>query len=682
MTSQANALWRAATYVSVVLLHLDDNVLLAEPLEAGHVKPRPSGHWGTVPGTAWALAHTVLAAGEASPGREVVPVLGAGHAGVVQLAFAWLTGELAMLRPQYSRDAQGLAQLARDFPETDGLGSEVHPLLAAGAAPGGCLGGVLAFSHGLAADVRGRIVVPIIGDGECETPTTAASWLAARVLQNSAVVPIVHANGFRMGDRSLLGAMDDAQLRAYAAGLGWRGRVVDVGAASDDEHRAFRTALSEALEESAGGDRAAVFLRCVKGWSGPEIVGGQRVLGTAHAHKTPLSGARYDEFQRKQLEEWLASYRPAELFDGSGQPAGDLADALGAARWHLAARHAKTPWPSPFHTRNPGGDRFGDVIAKVLRGHAAAGEFRVFSPDELASNHLAELQDEPWVSEVLAEEVLLGWLSGWTASGRRGVLISYEAFSPLLAAGIVGHLKHRRLAVGKPSPSLNLLLTSYGWHNVYTHGDPSLATMLLATGDPAVRVLTPADPRRAAVALDESLCSVGRVNVLIAGKHATVNHHPTATISEEQRHGLAIWPHLSDGGEPGLTVVVAGDLPADVATASVPVIREKLGCRVRVVSVLDLTVLGDPAVWPRGLAESELDRYLGRHAPVLVVTLGHPAAVWGLLGGRLGRPVEVVGWREPPQPAPQAVLAHALGLDPAGLLCAARRLVDRKREAA
>ncbi|MEE4544693.1 hypothetical protein V2S66_22300 [Streptomyces sp. V4-01] len=290
---------------------------------------------GTVPGAAWALAHTVLAAGEASPDREVVLVLGAGHAGVVQLAFAWLTGELARLRPQYSRDAQGLARLARDFPETDGLGSEVHPLLAAGAAPGGCLGGALAFSHGLAADVSGRVVVPVIGDGECETPTTAASWLAARASQNSAVVPIVHVNGFRMGDRSLQGSMDDAQLRAYAAGLGWRGRVVDVAAGSDDEHRAFRAALSDALEESASGGRAAVFLRCVKGWSGPDIVGGHRVLGTARAHKTPLSGARDDELERSNWRSgWPLTAPPSCSMAGA------------------------TPWvTSPTHWRRPDGTR-------------------------------------------------------------------------------------------------------------------------------------------------------------------------------------------------------------------------------------------------------------------------------------------------------------------------------------
>jgi xylulose-5-phosphate/fructose-6-phosphate phosphoketolase len=678
--NRADALWRAATYVSVVLLQLDDNVLLAEPLEAEHVKRRPSGHWGTVPGTAWALAHAALTAGEVSPGHELVPVLGAGHAGVVQLAFAWLTGELAALRPQYSHDAQGLARLARDFPATDGLGSEVHPLLAAGAAPGGCLGGTLAFSHGLSMDVPGRVVVPVIGDGECETPTTAASWLAARVLRDSAVVPVVHVNGFRMGDRSLLGAMDDTQLIAYAAGLGWHSRVVNVATGSDGEHRAFHAALLEAVEQSAGRVRTAVFLRCVKGWSGPEHVDGRQILGTANAHKTPLTQARDDESQRKQLEAWLTSYRPFELFDGYGKPAGDLAEALRTARWHSAARPCVTPWAGSVPSRVPGGDWFGGAITAVLRSHAVAGDFRVFSPDELASNRLAGLQDEPWVSEVLAEEVLLGWFSGWTASGRRGALVSYEAFSPLLTAGIVGHLKHRRLTSGKPSPSLNLLLTSYGWHNVYTHGDPSLATALLATGDPAVRVLTPADPRRAALALDESLGSVGRVNVLVAGKHTTVNL-PTTTIAEEQTHGLAIWPHLSDDGEPDLTILAAGDLPAQVTATAVPVIREQLGCRVRVIGILDLTVLGDPALWPSGMPQAALNRYVGPQAPVLVVTLGHPAAVWGLLGGRIRRPVEVIGWREPIRPMPQAVLAGALGLDPAGLLLAASRLMGQRKEA-
>ncbi|WP_405009581.1 hypothetical protein [Kitasatospora sp. NBC_01539] len=670
MLNRADVLWRAAVYVSVVLLHLDGNVLLAEPLLAGHIKRRPAGHWGTVPGTAWALAHTLLAAGKAAPARTLVPVLGAGHAGVVQLAFGWLSGELASVRPQYSRDAVGLARLARDFPEVDGLGSEVHPLLAAGAAPGGCLGGALAFSHGFALDSPDRVVLPIIGDGECETPTTAASWLAARALHGSTVVPIVHVNGFRMGDQSLLGAMTDGELTGYAAGLGWQSRVVHVSSASREEHETFAQALLESVRQVVDGVRTTVFLRCVKGWSGPERVGGLALLGTADTHKTPLGLAHEDAGQRELLTRWLASYRPEELFDTDGGPTGELADALEAA----GQRPVCAPTlPPPVSAEPQDGSAFGQAVGQVLRSHAAAGDFRVFSPDELASNRLGALQDEPWVSEVLAEEVLLGWLTGWLASGRRGALVSYEAFAPLLTSGLVGHLKHRRLTVGTPAPSLNLLLTSYGWRNVYTHGDPSLATALLATCDPAVRVLTPADPKRAALALDEALGSTGRVNVVIAGKHAAVRQ-PDETVEQELARGLAIWPHLSDEGEPDLTILVAGDLPAEVATTAVPEIREQLGCRVRVVGVLDLTVLGDPQIWPRGLPEAEAATYLGENAAVLVATLGHPAAVWGLLAGRLRSSIAVIGWREPSGPMAQAKLTDELGLDPEGLLRAARKL--------
>ncbi|GAB7180428.1 hypothetical protein ATKI12_0259 [Kitasatospora sp. Ki12] len=676
MLNRADALWRAATYVAVALLHLDDNQLLAEPLKADHVKPQPAGHWGTVPGTAWALAHTVLAAGELEPGRELVPVIGAGHAGVVQLAYAWLTGQLASVRPQYSPDAAGLKRLARDFPDVDGLGAETHPLLLAGAAPGGCLGGALAFGHGLALDAPGRVVVPIIGDGECETPTTAASWLAARALRGSAVLPVVHVNGFRMGAQSLLGAMTDAELLAYAAGLGWRGRVVHVASAAADEHQAFRDALAASADEVADGARTAVFLRCVKGWGGPETVGGRQVLGTAAVHKTPLDGARHSQAQRRQLEKWLASYRPTELFDSDGQPSGPLADALDSAMRHIADGSRGPAYAHSKPIVHGQASRFGEVVSGVLRRHAAAGDFRVFSPDELSSNRLAALRDEPWVSEVLAEEVLLGWLSGWISSGRRGVLVSYEAFAPLMTAGIIGHLKHRRLTGDMAHPSLNLLLTSYGWHNVFTHGDPSLATALLATEDPAVRVLVPADTLRTAATLDTMLSSTGRVNVLVAGKHSELRI-PPETVEEELARGLAIWPHLSAKEDPDLTIVVAGDLPAEAVKEAVPALRDRLGCRIRVVGVLDLTVLGDPQRWPKGLTRDEVDQYLGERAAVLVAALGHPAAVWGLLAGRLRRPVEVIGWREPSGPMPQDALACELGLDTAGLLQAAGRLATR-----
>lgn len=662
LSSRAEALWRAVTFVSVAQLHLDSNPLLMRPLEARDVSLRPSGHWGTVPGTAWALAHIGLLAG-CRDDLDVVPVLGAGHAGVAQLALAWLTGDLAQVRPQFTTDATGLTALVAAFPHVDGLGSEVHPSLPAGAYVGGWLGGSLAYAQGIGLDAPRRVVIPVLGDGECETPTTAAAWLAHRALPTSQVLPIVHVNGQRMGGPSLLGAMSDHELRAYGAGFGWEPVISHVGTGSMAKHMAFHRLLVDCLDRVRDGGRPMVFLRCVKGWSGP-----------IPAHKTPLTDARENAEQREDLLRWLSSYRPAELLDEQGRPRGALADALESIRLgdlptRDANRHRRAAAPAVAATADGGPDEepsFSAAIGTVLLRHAAAGDFRVFSPDELASNRLSAAAGEPWVLEALAEEVLLGWLAGWTASGRRGVLISYEAFAPLFLTYLMAQLKQRRLLTSE-FPSLNLLLTSYGWQNAYTHGDPSLVTALLANGDPAVRVFTPADPRRSALALDEALRSTGRLNIVVAGKHTTT-HHPLNTLDEERARGVAVWPHLSDEGEPDLSLICGGDLPAEIIRQAVPVIRDRHHCRLRVVNVHELTAL-------RGL---RLDHLVGARGAVLVVTLGHPAAIWGLLGGRLERPCEVLGWREPPYPMPHGELAAFAGLDVHGITRAAATLLSRR----
>jgi xylulose-5-phosphate/fructose-6-phosphate phosphoketolase len=670
----ADALWRAVTYVSVAQLHLNSNPLSPDLLVPEQVKPHPAGHWGTVPGNAFALSHAAI--GSLGGSVEIMPILGAGHAGVVQIAMAWLTGELAAIRPQFSRDADGLSRLVHAFPDVGGLGAEVSPLLPAGSYLGGQLGGALAFAQGMALDIPDRVVMPILGDGECETPTTAASWLAAQALPEPCpVLPVVHVNGYRMGGRSQLGRMDDASLCAYADGLGWKPAVVRVDAASYDEHREFHRVLQAAAAATAAGIRTVIFLRCVKGWSGPSEVSGRPVLNSPNAHKTPITDPQHRPEQFATLAAWLSSYRPAELFNTDGTPRGMLADALNLIRRDAPPRVVRPRVSRARSVSLQDGRSFSEAVTTVLRRHAATGDLRVFSPDEMGSNRLGEVADEPWVSEILAEEVLLGWLAGWTATGRRGLLISYEAFAPLLTTGLVQLLKQHRLINGSsPSqPSLTLLLTSYGWNNVYTHGDPSLITALLATGDPAVRVLTPADPGRLAAALDDALCSTGRLNVILAGKH-TVTNRPMETIDEELERGLAVWPHLSDLDEPDLTLVIVGDLPAAVISEAVPEIRRRNGTRVRVVAVHDLTVLGQPSRWPAGLSTEEIDRYFGSGTPLLIVTLGHPAAVWGLIENRLRRPVEVIGWHEPEGPMSQRELAETMGMDVAGVCAAADRL--------
>lgn len=677
MTSHAqktDQLWRAQTYVAAAQIHLQDNVLLRHPLGPGDMKARPAGHWGTVPGTAWALAHIALRSGTGDiDGTELVPLLGAGHAGVAQIAAGWLTGHLAAARPQFTRDEQGLVNLCRSFPEVAGLGSEVTPALPAGDFLGGRLGGCLPFAQGAAlASGPGRVIVPVLGDGECETPTTAAAWLAAHALPGTPVLPIVHLNGFRMGAPSLLAGLDVRALAAYVAGLGWHARTVTV---PDDGHEAFHAELAASVADTLAGRRTVLFMRCVKGWSGPATVNGQQVLGTARAHKTPLTRAASDSAQTHALEAWLSSYRPEELFTDGGHPGPDLAAALAGTRWpRLKARR---PALEPRATVRQQPVSFADAVATVVRAHARAGDFRVFSPDELASNRLSELAGHAWTTEVLAEEVLGEQLAGFNAAGGRGVLISYEAFAPLLATGIVSLLKQQRMPGAAPRPSFNLLLTSYGWHNTYTHGDPSLTTTLLALEDPAIRVLTPADPARLAAVLDDAFTSTGQLNVIVAGKHP-LPAVPADTLRQELDRGVAVWPHLSDIQPPALTVVVCGDLPAAVTAEALPRIRAELGVAVRVVSVLDLTVLGDPAVWPAGLPAGEADALLGEDAALLVVTLGHPAAIWSLLKARHSRPVEVIGWRETEGPRTQQDIAAAAGMTAEGLLTAAGRLLKAR----
>ncbi|HUY47980.1 MAG TPA: hypothetical protein VMV92_20010 [Streptosporangiaceae bacterium] len=372
LAERADALWRAIAFLSVAQLHFQASPIAIGQLGTSDLKRRPSGHWGTVPGTAWALAHAGLAAG-CWPELEVIPVLGAGHAGVVQRALAWLTGDLAKVSPASSRDAAGLTALVSSFPDAGDLGSEVHPSLPGGAYMGGWLGGALAFAQGMALDAPARVVIPILGDGECETPTTAAAWLAQRALTEAHVLPVVHLNGQRMGGQSLLGAMSDEEVIAYMRGLGWKAVMTHVTTGDPAEHSAFHSAMVTGLDAARRGERQVIFLRCVKGWSGP-----------TGEHKTPLTDPAGDPRQRAALSRWLASYRPSELLDNDGQPIGSLAAALDGFRL-FDPPEARSAAPG---CTSPAGRGFSAEVSAVLRQHAAFGAFKIFSPDELRSNRL------------------------------------------------------------------------------------------------------------------------------------------------------------------------------------------------------------------------------------------------------------------------------------------------------
>ncbi|WP_422647340.1 hypothetical protein [Actinoalloteichus caeruleus] len=659
---RAHQVWRALTYLSVAQLYLRDNVLAARPLRGEDVKSRPVGHWGTVPSVAWALA------GLATQATPVRPVIGAGHAGIVQRSYAWLTGDLHQLRPQYDRNRAGLAALCADFPACDGLGAEVHPELPAGGYVGGQLGPALAFAQAAAAAGDGEsVVVPIIGDGEAETGETAAAWLADPVIRpdpaHAPLLPILNLNGLRMGSTSLLGSRPAREVDAYLRGTGWRTRWAHVSSASPGEADQFTHLLRQALNSVRDGDRLVLVLDMPKGLSGP-------AAATPACHKTPLPDPAGDPRQRAELAKWMSSYRPRELFTGGGAPAIDL-------RTLPTWPPAPPPRPIPTSPRQsvPTPSAGWSLAAEiVLRAHAPRG-LRVFCPDELASNRLAALADEPWTSEVLNEPVCSAWLHGHTAAGRPGVLATYEAFAPLIAGSLSQHAKTLRLLTDRDRrPSVNVLVTSLGWHNCYTHGDPSLVTTLLGLADPAVRIYTPADFRRAAVQLDGMLASTGAINVLVVDKHLPACG-PAETIEQEIAQGWAIWHEPPY--PPPVVLISVGDLAAHQLHR----VREELGLPARHVHVHEPAVLGDPADWPQAITPVRWRQVFPPGVPMLVATTGQPAALWPLLGPRGHRPLVVRGWREPAAPLDTQGLLRTAGLDLDSLRASVVELMDTVREA-
>jgi len=675
-TRSVEALWRGLNFLSAAQLYLADDVLLQRPLRPSDVKATPSGHWGVCPSTNLVLAvlAPVLRALPGQAGQlEVLVTHGAGHAGPSALAYAYLTGDLGRRWPAFRQSTEGLTRLIAGFPHPDTLGSEISPMLPGHRYMGGQLGPALAFATGTVLDSPGRLSVVLIGDGECETGSTAAAWLARRALDGTGshgcVLPVVLLNGLRMGGLSLLSRLSHDEQARYFTGLGWQPVVPD-----DDGVAAFRTALGRALRRlvpvGAPGRPPVLLLRLPKGATGPAFVG-SRIIGMVATHKTPLRNPRDDADERAALAEWLAGYRPGELLQPDGRPS----ELVGAALPGPSLPPAGTTLPVP-HVPDTPASTLGEATGRVLRRHAAAAGFRVFSPDELASNRV-RLVDEhgalpPWACEVLNEEMCQMWLQGYVETGRRGVLISYEAFAAVNTSLLQQYLKYRAVArhVSSASvPSLNYVLTSLGWRNSYSHQNPGLISSLIETADPAVRIYTPADPGRAAAALDAMLRSRGRVNVLVAHKHE-VPAHPAETAEEEMAVGAAVWRHLSDPGEPDLVLAAAGDVAARQVCEALPGLRSRRPeAALRVVHIAELTGLGSPRQRPNGLSGGRFRTLFGTSCPVLLLVPGFRGAVTSLLWERPGtqRRFVVLGYRDPGRPVSADGLLRHCRMDRASL---------------
>ncbi len=677
-----DAWWRAANYLSVGQVYLLDNPLLREPLRPEHVKPRLLGHFGTTPGLNLVYAHLNRAILERD--LDAIYVCGPGHGGPAMVANAYLDGTYSQLYPHVGRDLDGLRELFRQFSFPGGIPSHAAPETPGSIHEGGELGYSLAHAFGAAFDNPDLVVACVVGDGEAETGPLATSWHGGAFLSprtDGAVLPILHLNGWKIANPTVLARIPEEQLVSLLEGHGWEPIVVS----GDDPalvHPAFAEALDRCLDaiaeiRTAARSRGArgrprwpmIVLRTPKGWTGPSEVDGLPVEGTWRSHQVPIAHARENPEHRRLLEEWLRSYRPEELFDESGAPAARLDG--------LAPRGERRLSASPHAN---GGLLLRDLVLPDFRDYAVAVErpgaelaeatrvlgmwlrdvvarnpdrFRVFGPDETASNRLGavfeatatawenELQPvdehlapEGRVIEVLSEHLCQGFLEGYLLTGRHGLFNCYEAFIHIVDSMFNQHAKWlkvtREIPWRRPIASLNYLLSSHVWrqdHNGFSHQDPGFIDHVVNKKAEIIRVYLPPDANTLLSVADHCLRSRDYVNVVVAGKQPALTYLSMEDAIVHCTRGAGIWEWASsDGGdEPDVVLGCCGDIPTLETLAAAAILRERLPeLKVRVVNVVDLMRLQPASEHPHGLSDAEFDALFTEDRPIVFAYHGYP----------------------------------------------------------
>jgi xylulose-5-phosphate/fructose-6-phosphate phosphoketolase len=676
--------WRAANYLSVGQIYLLDNPLLREPLTLEHIKPRLLGHWGTTPGLNFIYAHLnrVIRARE----LNLIYVTGPGHGGPGLVANTYLEGTYSEVYPHIGRDVEGLRQLFRQFSFPGGIPSHVAPETPGSIHEGGELGYALVHAYGAAFDNPDLLVCCVIGDGEAETGPLAASWHSNKFLSPSrdgAVLPILHLNGYKIANPTVLARIPEWELRALLEGYGYAPRFVE-GSEPAAMHELMATTLDEVTTEIAAIQQVAraglstgrprwpmIVLRTPKGWTGPKMVDGLPAEGSFRSHQVPLANLASNPEHVAQLERWMRSYRPEELFDEAGGLRGELADLaprgerrMGAnphANGGVLLRDLELPdfgayaadVPEPGRTSSEATRLLGVFLRDVMRLNAEYANFRLFGPDETASNRLSavfEATDRVWeaetlptddhlagdgrVMEVLSEHLCEGWLEGYLLTGRHGMFNCYEAFIHIIDSMFNQHAKWlkvtREIEWRAPIASLNYLLSSHVWrqdHNGFSHQDPGFIDHVVNKKAEIVRVYLPPDANCLLSVADHCLRSRGYVNVIVAGKQPALDY---LTIDEAVAHctrGLGIWAWAGndEGGEPDVVMACAGDIPTLETLAAAALLREHLpDLRVRVVNVVDLMRLEPDSEHPHGLPDPEFDALFTTDRPVIFAYHGYP----------------------------------------------------------
>jgi xylulose-5-phosphate/fructose-6-phosphate phosphoketolase len=691
--------WRAANYLSVGQIYLLDDPLLERPLTRDDIKPRLLGHWGTTPLLNFVYAHLNRAIIERD--LDMIYIAGPGHGGPGMVANAYLDGTYSELFSAATSDRAGMRHLFRQFSFPGGVPSHAAPETPGSINEGGELGYSLVHAYGAALDNPDLVVACVIGDGEAETGTLAASWHLDKFLDpetDGAVLPILNLNGWKIANPTVLARIPEEELLALFTGYGYSPRIVSGGFDGEDHfavHERFALALAEALDEISriqlaartGGseERPAwpmLILRTPKGWTGPREVDGKQVEGTWRAHQVPLSGVRDDPDHLRQLQEWLESYRPHELFDRDGRPTPALqpnrpeGDRRMSANPHangglLRRDLALPPLEVAAVDLSEGRGALAEptrVLGGWLRDVIARNplDFRIFGPDETASNRLDDVYEvtaKAWqgevqpvdehlahqgrVIEILNENLTQGLLEAYLLTGRHGLFTSYEAFIHVVDSMFNQYAKwlesSSKVEWRRPVASFTYLLSSHVWrqdHNGFSHQDPGFLDHVVNKRAEIVRVYLPFDANSLLVTMDHCLRGTDLINVVIAGKQPTAS---LLSLEEARAHGergVGVWEWAGTevpGLEPDVVVACAGDIPTVEAMAAVQILKEEIPqLRVRFINVVDLMRLQDATQHPHGLDDGSFDALFTRDKPVVFAFHGYPSLIHRLTYKRNG----------------------------------------------
>jgi xylulose-5-phosphate/fructose-6-phosphate phosphoketolase len=702
-----DAYWRAANYLSVGQIYLYDNPLLTRPLAPGDIKPRLLGHWGTTPGQNFIYVHLNRAITRFD--LNMIYVSGPGHGGPAVVGSTYLEGTYSEVYPEVTRDEVGLKRLFRQFSFPGGISSHVAPETPGSIHEGGELGYSLSHAFGAAFDNPDLIVACVVGDGEAETGPLATAWHSNKFLNpitDGAVLPILHLNGYKIANPTVLARISRNELEELLRGYGWDPYFVQ-GEDPPVMHRLMAETLDKVIAEIQAIQQAArakgdatrprwpmIVLVTPKGWTGPKEVDGVPVEGTFRAHQVPITGPAGNPAHLAQLEQWMRSYRPWELFDENGRLKDELAALapkggrrMGAnphANGGILLRDLRMPDFRAYavEVAAPGAVDAQDtrVLGTFLRDVIARNQdqrnFRIFGPDETMSNRLTavfETTQRQWdaatvpgdeflapdgrVMEMLSEHQCQGWLEGYLLTGRHGLFNSYEAFIHIVDSMFNQHAKWLKVTLGMPwrrkIASLNYLLASHVWrqdHNGFTHQDPGFIDHVVNKKAEIVRVYLPPDANCLLSVMDHCLRSRHYVNVVVAGKHPAPQW---LTMDAAVRHcaaGIGIWEWASNdkGGEPDVVMACAGDVPTLEILAAVSILRECLPeLRIRVVNIVDLMKLEPDTEHPHGLSDKEFDVLFTTDKPIIFAYHGYPWLIHRLTYRRTNhRNLHVRGYKE------------------------------------